>query len=258
MPADVDYPALLRLDGRAVLVAGAGQGIGRDTAHALAQCGARVVCLDAEADRAEEVAAEVDGIPLVADIRDRTQVARAVEETVTRAGGLHGLVDIVGMARYAPLLEVTDEDWDWTFDIVLRHAFLLAQHAARAMTDGGTMVFIASVSGLTTAPLHAPYGAAKAGLVSLVRTAAEELGPRGIRVNAVAPGMVWTPRVAAMVGEEGRARNAAVTPLGRIAETSDIAAAVLFLTCDLSRHITGQTLVVDGGASGRFPYPMGS
>ena len=161
------------------------------------------------------------------------------------------------MARYSSLLELSDEEWDWHFDIVLRHAYLAAQLGGRALAGrGGTLVFVASVSGLTSAPRHAAYGAAKAGLMSLARTAAVELGPAGVRVNAVAPGVVWTPRVSVFLGDEGRARNEANAPLRRIASTSDIAAAILFLCSDLAGFVTGQTLVVDGGVSAKFPYPM--
>lgn len=252
------YPDLLRLEGRRFLVAGAGQGIGRQTAHALATAGARLVCLDADPQAAEHVAGEVGGIAAVADIRERSGVERAVGTAVDAFGGLDGVVDIVGMARYAPLLDATDEDWDWTFGIVLRHAFLLTQVGGRALRDagGGTMVFVASVSGLTSAPLHAAYGAAKAGLTSLVRTAAVELGGAGIRVNAVAPGVVWTPRVAPILGEAGRRQQSDNAPLGRIAEPPDIAAAALFLASDLAGYVSGQVLVVDGGVSAKFPYPM--
>jgi NAD(P)-dependent dehydrogenase (short-subunit alcohol dehydrogenase family) len=113
------------------------------------------------------------------------------------------------------------------------------------------------VSGLTSAPQHAAYGAFKAALMSLVRSGAVELGPHGVRVNAVAPGVVWTPRVSAYLGEEGRSRNAANAPLRRVALPADIAAAILFLASDLSAYVTGQTLVVDGGVGVKFPYPMG-
>jgi NAD(P)-dependent dehydrogenase (short-subunit alcohol dehydrogenase family) len=118
------------------------------------------------------------------------------------------------------------------------------------------MVFVASASGITSAPRHGAYGAAKAGLMSLVRTAAVELGPSGIRVNAVAPGVVWTPRVSALLGDEGRARNRANAPLRRVAQPADIAAAILFLCSDLAGYVTGHTLVVDGGVGAKFPYPM--
>jgi NAD(P)-dependent dehydrogenase (short-subunit alcohol dehydrogenase family) len=117
-------------------------------------------------------------------------------------------------------------------------------------------VFVASVSGITSAPRHAAYGAAKAGLMSLVRTAAVELGPSHVRVNAVAPGVVWTPRVSAYLGDEGRQRNEANTPLRRVAQPADIAAGILFLASDLASYVNGHTLVVDGGVGAKFPYPM--
>jgi NAD(P)-dependent dehydrogenase (short-subunit alcohol dehydrogenase family) len=112
------------------------------------------------------------------------------------------------------------------------------------------------VSGITAAPLHAAYGAAKAGLMALVKSAAVELGPSNIRVNAVAPGVVWTPRVSGYLGDEGRARNSENAPLRRVALPEDIASALLFLASDLAGYVTGQTLVVDGGVGAKFPYPM--
>jgi NAD(P)-dependent dehydrogenase (short-subunit alcohol dehydrogenase family) len=254
-----DYPALLRLDGRGFVVVGAGQGIGRQTAHALVAAGASVVCADVDGDRADAVAAEVRGTPWAGDVRARDAVERLVADAERTLGRLDGVVDIVGEARFCPFLDCSDEDWDWSFEMVLRHAYLTAQVAGRAMVDrGGVMVFVASVSGLTSAPRHAPYGAAKAGLMSLVRTVAVELGPRRVRANAVAPGAVRTPRVATLLGEEGMARNAANAPLRRIGDPADIASAVLFLASDLSAYVTGQTLVVDGGVSAKFPYPSGA
>jgi NAD(P)-dependent dehydrogenase (short-subunit alcohol dehydrogenase family) len=252
-----DFPALLRLDGRGFVVIGAGQGIGRQTAHALAAAGARTVCVDVDADLADDIAAEVGGVPWVGDATSRADVARLFADSGTALGPIHGVVDIVGMATRYDLLDVDDETWDWQFDIVLRHALLTMQCGGRAIAaaGGGTIVFVASVSGLTSAPRHAAYGAAKAGLMSLVRTGAVELGPSRIRVNAVAPGVVWTPRVSAFLGDEGHRRNVDNAPLGRVAQPADIAAAILFLACDLSAYVTGQTLVVDGGVGAKFPYP---
>ncbi len=255
------YGALLRLDGRGVVVVGAGNGIGRQSAHALAQGGARVVCVDNVAELAEDVAAELPdglGIPWTCDARDRAQVEAAVGAATDRLGRIDGLVDIVGMARYSDIFSTSDEDWDWSLDMVLRHAFLFSQVAGRRMAagGGGAMVFVASVSGLTAAPRHAAYGAAKAALISLVRSLAVELGPSGVRANAVAPGVVWTPRVAKLIGERGREVQAGNAPLGKVASTADIASAILFLVSDLSSHVTGQTLVVDGGATVKFPFAM--
>ena len=180
-----------------------------------------------------------------------------IAEATQALGRIHGIVDIVGMARFADFLDIRDEDWDWAFDMVLRHAYLAAQVGGRAMTasGGGVLVFVASVSGLSAAPRHAAYGAAKAALVALVKSLAVELGPRGVRANAVAPGVIWTPRVSASLGEEGRKRNSANTPLGRVGRPADIAGTILFLVSDLSSYLTGQTLVVDGGVGQKFPYP---
>lgn len=261
-----DYGGLLRLDGRGVLVAGAGQGIGRQVTHALAQVGARVVCLDADPEAAAHVAAEVGGVAATGDVRDRDDVAAACRRTQQAAGRLDAVVDIVGMARYVGLLETSDDDWDWTFGMVLRHAYLLAQVGGAVMAEQdrrtdtgqrGVFAFVASASGVSSAPFHAAYGAAKAGLMSLVRTLGVELGPTGIRANAVAPGVVWTPRIGAMLGEQGRERNARNAPLRRVAQPSDIAGALLFLVSDLATYVNGQVLSVDGGTGVKFPYPLG-
>ncbi|MFD9337487.1 SDR family NAD(P)-dependent oxidoreductase [Streptomyces sp. NPDC060028] len=254
-----DYPALHRLDGRGFVLLGAGNGIGRQSAHALAAGGARVLCADVDAGRARAVAAEVDGVPYAVDATRREAVRDLFDQAPRLLGGrpVGGVVDVIGMARYAALPEIDDAGWDWHFDLVLRHAWLAVQYGGEAVAaaGGGPLVFVASVSGLTAAPLHGAYGAAKAGLMSLVRSAAVELGPRGVRVNAVAPGVVWTPRVAALLGGEGRRRNAQNAPLGRVAETSDIAAALYFLASPQASYVTGQTLVVDGGVGVKFPYP---
>lgn len=254
-----DYPGRLRLDGRGFIVLGAGQGIGRQASHALASVGANLVTVDLDPDLAADIAGEVGGTPWSGDATKREDVERLFADAADAFGGkVDGFVDIIGMAQYMGLLDIDDDLWEWHQNIVLRHAYLALQVGGKAMveTGGGTMTFVASVSGISSAPLHAAYGVAKAGLMSLVRSAAVELGPRGLRVNAVAPGMVWTPRVSAYVGEEGRNKNIENTPLRRVALPEDIASALLFLCSDLSSYVNGQTLVVDGGVGVKFPYPM--
>jgi NAD(P)-dependent dehydrogenase (short-subunit alcohol dehydrogenase family) len=251
-----DYPALLRLNGRGIIVVGAGQGIGRQAAHAVSALGARAVCVDRDASLAEDVAKEVSGLAVRADVTDRAGMERVVWRAVEELGRLDGLIDIVGMATYMSLLELDDGTWNSQFDICLRHAFLAVQIAGRAMreTGGGSMAFVASISGLAGAPNHAAYGAAKAGLMSLVRSAAVELGPSGIRVNAVAPGGTLTPRVSAALTPARRTEHEALLPTGRLNEPADIASALLFLVSDLSANLTGQTLVVDGGVTSRYAF----
>jgi NAD(P)-dependent dehydrogenase (short-subunit alcohol dehydrogenase family) len=259
-----DFLGRLRLDGRGYVVAGAGQGMGRHTCHALAQAGAEaIVCVDLEADRAADIAAELDeasgrrvAVPWVGDVTTRADAARLAADAEAALGRISGLVDIIGMARWQSILEMEDETFDWEIDICLRHAYLLSQEIGRRMvaSGGGSMVFIASVSGLTGAPMHAAYGAAKAGLMAWVQSLAVELGPHEVRANAVAPGTILSPRMDAAFTDEQRAANAANAPLGRMGATSDIAAAALFLTSDLAGYVTGRTLVVDGGVDAKFPY----
>ncbi len=261
-----DYAGMLRLDGRGILVAGAGQGIGRQVSHALAQNGARLVCLDYDQDAAEHVASETGGGWTTADVRERGELETAVKGAHQELGRIDAIVDIVGMAKYVPLLQTSDEDWEWTFGMVLRHAWLLAQIGGNVMRkqdrrddngQRGAFAFVGSASGITGAPYHAAYGAAKAGLLSLTRSVAVEYGPMGMRANAVAPGVVWTPRISAMIGEEGRDRNAANAPLRRVAEPKDIASVLLFLLSDLSAFVSGQVISIDGGVGAKFPYPLG-
>lgn len=256
-----DYARGLRLDGRGYVVLGAGQGMGRQIAHALVQNGARIVAVDHDKERAEDVAHECgrDSIAWVGDVSERAIVERLFAEAGQVFGGrLDGFVDIVGRAQYSNITELDDALWDWHFDQNLRHGWLAMQAATPLIeaAGGGTMTFVASASGITSGPRHAAYGAAKAGLMSLVRTAAVELGPKRIRVNAVAPGVVWTPRIAAFLGEKGKARNVANAPLRRVAQTADIAHALLFLTSDMASYVTGQVLSVDGGVGAKFPFPM--
>ena len=205
-----DYLSMLRLDGRNYVVAGAGVGMGRHTTHALAQAGAaKIICVDIDAARADEIADEVGrdvAVPWAGDVTTREGAAALGTFAEQELGKIDGLVDIIGMAKWESILDMTDETFDWEIDMNLRHAFLLSQELGRRMvtTGGGTMTFIASVSGLTSGPMHAAYGAAKAGLMAWIQTLAEELGPQGIRANAVAPGTILSPRMDAVFNEAQR------------------------------------------------------
>jgi NAD(P)-dependent dehydrogenase (short-subunit alcohol dehydrogenase family) len=255
----VDYPGLLRLDGRHVLVLGGGLGIGHQTCAAAAAVGANVTVVDTDAERAKRVADEVGGLALTGDATRREDVERIVGEAVDRFGPLHGLADIIGISTVTTIDATDDEVFDRGIDLNLRHAFLAVQIGSRVMTDGGgSMAFVGSISGIRSSPRHAVYGAAKAGLSNLATSAAVELGPAGIRVNVVAPGQTYTPRIAQRHPEPDYYEKAArPVPLGRVGMPSDIASALLFFLSPLSQWITGQTLVVDGGTSRNYPYPMG-
>ena len=251
-----DYASLLRLDGRSFVVVGAGQGMGRQTAHALASVGARVACMDVDVDRAQAVAREVDGEACPGDATDADQVEAVLSAVRARTGRIHGICDVVGMARWSALVDMPDQDWDWSFDLVLRHAYLVIKHggAMMAADGGGSLTFVSSISGLSSAPYHGAYGAAKAAMVSLVRTASVELAAANVRVNTIAPGRIATPRMARERGLDiDTMTDGSLTEQGR---TSDIASAMLFLSSDLAGHVSGQTLVVDGGAINTFPYPI--
>jgi NAD(P)-dependent dehydrogenase (short-subunit alcohol dehydrogenase family) len=155
---------------------------------------------------------------------------------------------VVGVADFRPLLEMTGDNWDSEQQRNLRPAFLIGRAVATAMRDAGktgAIAFVASISGIQSAGKHASYGAAKAGLMSLVRTMALEWAPLGIRVNAVAPGPIKTVRVGGMPGVE--ASSSKRVPMGRMGRVDEIASVLLFLLSDMSSYVTGQTVVADGG-----------
>lgn len=255
-----DVVGRLRMDGRRFVVLGGGYGMGRQAAHQLASLGAGVYVADVEGARARHVAEEIGPAAAAGtgDASDRHAMIRLFAEAGGFLGGVDGVVDVIGVAEWGGVLELSDDTWARQQDVTLRHAFLALQlgGAAMAAASGGTFVFVSSVSGLFSSANHAAYGVGKAGLLSLVKSAAEELGPLGIRVNAVVPGSVATPRVEAM-----RAAGLVApwqdnpSPIGPPAETADVAAAIVFLSSDLSAQITGQGLVVDGGRSICTPFP---
>ena len=240
-------------------VAGVGDGIGTACVRALAAAGARVSCFDLDAETARAAAALTDsGFACSGDARRLPEVKAALAAAAGAHGPIDIAVDVIGEARYGHTVDMDDQAWDDSFDLVLRHFFNLTRAVGAGMVarGSGAIVAIASVSGLRSAPRHGAYGAAKAGLMALVRTLAVELAAGGVRVNAVAPGAVLTPRVAALMDDARRAESAASIPLGRLATPDDIAHAVTFLASDLASYVTGQTLVVDGGATVQFPLSM--
>jgi NAD(P)-dependent dehydrogenase (short-subunit alcohol dehydrogenase family) len=254
----------LGLAGRAVLVVGAGGGgIGTAICSAVAAAGAHVIGVDSDADRLDLARAAVaakggDWTGIVADAGTRAAVEAFVDQARAVTGSLHGLMNVVGglpLGRWQPLLRYSDETFDAVFDTNLRIAFRCSQQVGRVLEEqasGGSIVQLASISALQGMPFGAAYSMAKAALISLTRTMALEWGSFGVRVNAVAPGSV---RVATRSqGPPNPERDRKTLPLGRQGEPDDIAGAALFLLSDLSKWMTGQVLVVDGGASIKPSY----
>ncbi|MBS4017541.1 MAG: SDR family oxidoreductase [Dechloromonas sp.] len=251
-----DYRQLFSLNRRAHVVLGAGQGIGLATCHALSQAGARVLCVDRDPALAEAAAQAVGGVAFSADVTDAAGVASVFARASEAFGRVDGVVDIVGMAIIRKIEEFSDEDWDRQFDVVLRHAFFVVREAARRFADGGgALTFVGSVSGMRAVRNQTGYGTAKAALHHLVRTSAAELGPKGIRVNGIAPAYVRTPRLLEAFSAEFWDGVKKWVPMGRTGVPADIAAAALFLQSDLARYVTGNILTLDGGGSNVAALP---
>lgn len=240
-------------DRRVALVTGAGRGIGRAVAAALAGRGDRVAIVDRHRDRAEQAASEVGGgaLALVADLQDPEAISRMAEELLARCGRWDVLVNNVGALTLGGVEDTTLDQWRSTIDSCVTTAWLCIRAAVPAMrgAGGGRIVNITSVvvEGADSTGLLA-YTVGKAALAGLTRAAARELGPDGITVNAVSPGAVDTERFDSFPDADARrAERAARTVIGRLAEPAEIAAAVAYLCSAEAAYVTGQTLVVDGG-----------
>jgi len=243
------------LTGRVALVTGAARGLGRAIAETLAAAGAKVACVDVNAQTLSETVAAIQGAggvarALACDVTDSQRVNEVVDEVVKAWEGLHILVNNAGITRDNIVLRMKDDQWDAVIQVNLRGTFLFTRAAAKPMlkAHGGRIVNIASVAGLVGNPGQANYSASKAGVIGLTRTVARELAGRNITVNAVAPGFIATEMTAGL-GEEVLAEVKRRTPLGRLGEAQDIADAVLFLASDAAGFITGHVLTVDGGLS---------
>ena len=249
---DTTLADLIDLGGRRAFVTGGANGIGAAIARRLVEAGATVTVGDIAADVAE-AAAGFGAVGVRCDITDTSEVGAALD-----AAAGDGVVDIVVnntgiFPTTGPMLNATDEFVHRMLDVNVRAQFSVAREAANRMTGGGSIINMASVAALGGGSNISAYSASKAGVVALTRAFARELGPLGIRVNAIAPGIIDTPGVQAQLaplkagGLDIEARIAA-NPVGLAGQPDHIARAALFLASDLAEFISGHVLVVDGGA----------
>jgi NAD(P)-dependent dehydrogenase (short-subunit alcohol dehydrogenase family) len=242
--------APLGLAGRRAIVTGGGSGIGAEICRRFRRYGAAVAVLDRRAAAASEVAGEVDGIALTCDVRDGDTVAAAFAEAAERLGGISDVVNNAGIGMAKPLHTYSNREWQLIVDVNLSGVFNGIRAAVPLLraTGWGSIVNVSSLSALRPTRGEGPYAAAKAGVIALTASAALEYAPN-IRVNCVAPGLVRTPLTEPITSvEPWRSAAEAGTPLGRIGEPGEVADVVVFLASAAASYITGQTIVVDGGA----------
>ncbi|KAA0101604.1 SDR family NAD(P)-dependent oxidoreductase [Mycolicibacterium sp. P1-5] len=255
-------PSDVLLTDRVAVVTGGGTGIGRGIADGLARFGAKVAIWERNAETCATTADELGVLGIVADVRDSEQVDAALERTRDELGPAEILVNNAGGVFASPLLDTSENGWDALYRANLRHVLLCTQRVARQLVAdgrGGSVISVTSIEGVRAAPGYAAYSAAKAGVINYTRTAAFELAPHGIRVNAIAPDITVTEGLLALSPDGMRPELSQAVPLGRLGHVDEIASAAVFLASDMARYITGQTLHVDGGtqAAGGWYHAQG-
>lgn len=258
-----DYGSMFDLTGKTALVVGAGSGIGEAGAQALAAFGAKVLCADANAEAAEGTAGTIaeaggEAEALALDMLDAEQV----REVAGSLGAPDVLVSTPSMNVRKPLLEMTDEEFRRVVGLNLEGTFRLVREFGRGMAErgSGSIIAFASIRAQVVEPGQGVYAATKAGTVQMLRALAAELGPRGVRVNAIAPGVVETPLTGQIkASPDWYDAYAAKTILGRWAQPHEMAGMVVYLASDAGSYVTGALMLVDGGwtaADGRFAPPL--
>ncbi|HUU43496.1 MAG TPA: 3-oxoacyl-[acyl-carrier-protein] reductase [Planctomycetota bacterium] len=241
------------LKGKVSIITGGGRGIGFAIAETLADAGSDVALfdiVDADLDTASKALAGkgVKVETFKVNVADAEQVQKAVENVVETLGRIDVLVNNAGITRDGLLLSMTDEEWDLVLAVNLKGTFNMIRAAGRQMLRqrSGSIVNLASVSGIAGSAGQANYASSKAGVIGLTKTAAREFAKRGIRVNAVAPGFIET-QMTAMLPDVVKQKYTEATPLRRAGQPADVAGAVLYFASDVSSFVTGQVLNVDGG-----------
>jgi 3-oxoacyl-[acyl-carrier protein] reductase len=237
------------LDGKVALVTGGSRGIGAAISRELAKAGANVALnYRSGQEAADEIANEVSGLAIQADVSNPQDVQALIERVEGELGDIDALVNNAGVTRDTLIARMTDDDWQTVIDTNLRGTFNTSRAVSRKMLRrrAGSIVNLSSVVGVHGNPGQANYAASKAGIIGLTKALARELGSRGVRVNAIAPGYIST-ELTDVLPEEARGLILQNTPLGRLGEPEDVAGAVRFLCSDEAAFITGEVLLVDGG-----------
>lgn len=261
------YERLFRLDDRVALVVGAGSGIGAAAAAGLAAHGARVVCADVKPDAAAATASEITEAGGTAeaaqvDITDSASVRSLIDGVRSRHGQIDILVTTPSINVRKLLLRYTDEEFDRVVTLNLKGSFKIMRAAGEVMAQQGrgSIIVLSSIRSQVVEPGQGVYAATKAGLVQMARALAAELAPRGVRVNAVAPGIVETPLTQPIKNDPAWYQAYANKPaLGRWASADEMVGPIVFLASDASSYVTGVVLFVDGGwtaVDGRFTPPL--
>ncbi|MEZ5709793.1 MAG: SDR family oxidoreductase [Blastomonas sp.] len=254
---------MFSLKGKTIVVTGGGRGIGRGIARACAKAGASLVITGRTQAPLDETAAELVGLGsdvlvICGDITSQAGIDMIVDKTVARFGAIHGWVNNAGSASpgdVGPMLDIDEGQWDRVVDLNLKWTFFAMQAAARAMgKDGGSIVNLSSRSGSQPCPPTAHYGAAKAAIDSLTATAAVEWGHLGVRVNAIAPGVVLTENSATMASPGRRKRQIETVPLQRLGNVDDVGPLAVYLLSDEASWVTGTVIPVTGGS--RIPIGL--
>ena len=243
----------MMLENKVAVVTGAARGIGREIALCFAREGADVVLCDLDGEELHKVRGEVKALgrkslAFDVDVRKSEEVKESVNKIIDSLGRIDILVNNAGITKDGFLIRMSEEDWDIVIDVNLKGTFNFTKAVIKPMIKkrAGRIINVSSVVGLHGNAGQTNYAASKAGIVGFTKSVAKELAPRGIKVNAIAPGMIKT-RMTDMLSEEARQKWLDSIPLGYLGAPSDIAKVALFLASDLATYITGQVIAVDGG-----------